>query len=1320
MRDKTACELSENQLNEFFKITNIGTWDWDVSSNKVIYSSEWAEILGYTLEELPQLVNTWENMVLPEDLEYANEEIHKHLSGEKPVYEAEFRMRRKDGSIIWAQDKGKVTEYSKEGKPLRFVGVLQDVTRLKKAELQLRESRETLDLAVSAAELGTWDWDILGNTIRYNDEYLRMLGYTQDEINGSMEEWEGMNHPDDLQPTLKALDDYITGKTSKYECEVRMKRKDGSYIWTRDLGRIVARDSEGKPTRLIGGHLNIDALKNSENHLKDALRKLEENHQNLESKITLRTKELIEQDRMLWTVNKISRDLLTYNSKDDFDALIRNCLGLICESTQKNRVYIWKDYTDSKGDISCSIMYEWINDAVSIKNKVEEIPYSKLPSFVKAIDAGVCLNSAVVDLAQSEREIMEPLGVKSILIAPVTINGVRWGFVGVDNCKNSKLFTASEEAMLSMSGAMFASIIEKVDNEAKMREMEERTQLLLNATPLCLNLWTSDMQNMTCNDEAVRLFELNSQEEYLERFFELSPEYQPCGKTSAQKAVECIKKALEEGYCRFEWAHQKLDGTPIPAEVTLVRIKYKDGYVVAGYTRDLREQKEMLAKLQAKEDDLRNARDEALLSSKAKSNFLANMSHEIRTPMNAISGLAEIILRESEGRQSAEHAIGIKSACTNLLNIINDILDISKIESGKLEIVNAPYELASLLNDVITISRMRLGSKPLMFITDIDSTLPAKLLGDEIRVKQILINLISNAIKFTQGGYIAIKVFGIREANKLHISFSVTDSGIGIKEEDIARLFEEFERVNTTKNRNIEGTGLGLAISKQLCEMMGGSINVESKYKKGSTFTVTIPQEFKEYQRLSFVQSAKNVLLYEPRELLLNSVKHTIENLDCTCVSCINQSELYDNLSLMPYDFILTSSLHFKKVQALKEKNKINSQIAVYADYGEVIDDESIYLIFFPINCLQMANMLNGQKYFGDYTMGEAENSNFIAPSARILVVDDNPVNLKVAAGLMAPYQFNIDTAVNGIEAIEKIKENTYDLVFMDHMMPEMDGIDATIAIRELEGEYFRTLPIVALTANAIVGTREMFINEGMNDFLAKPIEVKKLGGILAKWIPASKKIKNAKDKRGKKPHETLDWRIKGVDVAQGVLSVGGVDNYKQIIGVYYGDGKQKCASLLNHFTAKAILDFKTEVHALKSASATIGAMELSVMAAKLEEAAHNNNIQYIDDNIDVFLTSFEETLDGMEPYIQESMGGDAKEEEKPKGDLAYLKDALKEMEGYAEVANIGRIEDILAKVKGFGWEEDISIKLDKIKECIAMFDYDGVLECIEELLERF
>ncbi|MDR0442525.1 MAG: response regulator [Treponema sp.] len=402
------------------------------------------------------------------------------------------------------------------------------------------------------------------------------------------------------------------------------------------------------------------------------------------------------------------------------------------------------------------------------------------------------------------------------------------------------------------------------------------------------------------------------------------------------------------------------------------------------------------------------------VASKAKSIFLANMSHEIRTPMNAIIGMAELQLRGSLSGETRSYAQDIRHAGNNLLSIINDILDFTKIEAGKLEIVPVKYRLSSLINDTANIIRIRLGEKPIRFSTNIDENISNNLIGDEVRLRQILLNLLSNAVKYTEEGTIQLTVdleeLSTEDHTQMLIRFAVTDTGIGIKPEDQEKLFKDFVQLEAKKNLGIEGTGLGLAITRRLCLLMGGDISVKSEYGKGSTFTVIIPQ---------VIDSPGQFTQAEPE------------------------------LSTSPAG--IGSESRVSRVQ----------QGAVW------------------------------------YTF----------PNARLLVVDDIALNLKVAKGLLAPYQAKIDTCSSGLEAIEKVKRGlstraNYDIIFMDHMMPGMDGVETAAALRKIEG-YAHT-PIIALTANAMRGQREFYLEQGFNDFLSKPVDPKLLDEILREQLAVS------------------------------------------------------------------------------------------------------------------------------------------------------------------------------------------------------------------------
>ena len=523
---------------------------------------------------------------------------------------------------------------------------------------------------------------------------------------------------------------------------------------------------------------------------------------------------------------------------------------------------------------------------------------------------------------------------------------------------------------------------------------------------------------------------------------------------------------------------------------------------------------------------LLEANIKAEAASQAKSDFLAKMSHEIRTPMNAITGMAELLLRGDLKEESMGYAKDIKQASSNLISIINDILDFSKVEAGKLEIIQANYLLSSMINDTISIIRMRLKGKPIRFFTNIDGKIPNGLIGDEVRIRQIILNLLSNAAKFTDRGHISVTITeDKREEEKVWLKIVVSDTGHGIKAEDQAKLFKDFIQVGMNKNYS-EGTGLGLAITKKLCIAMGGDISMESEYGKGSTFTILIPQGFHSAAPFAVVENAANkkVLVYERRTVYAKSLVWTLENLKVPHTLASDEETFLNAIDREDWFYIFSGHGLHKKIKELTEKPNTalpggrKPLVALMIEWAEDTYIPNVHTISLPVQSISIANVLNSSKIAGDNNSPESNvPSRLTIPTARLLVVDDVNTNLKVAKGLLSSYKAKVDTCLSGAEAIELIKHNAmhgedYDLVFMDHMMPEMDGIETTAAIRDWEvqqedlGINHNAIPIIALTANAVAGMREMFLNKGFNDFIGKPIDIAKLDEILIRWIPKEKK----------------------------------------------------------------------------------------------------------------------------------------------------------------------------------------------------------------------
>jgi PAS domain S-box-containing protein len=736
---------------------------------------------------------------------------------------------------------------------------------------------------------------------------------------------------------------------------------------------------------------------------------------------------------------------------------------------------------------------------------------------------------------------------------------------------------------------------------ARMHEAEVLTQLMFDSMPLGSNLWNTKFENHQTNEEAFRLFDLSSRQEYLERFHDLSPEFQPDGSKSLAKGAEYLQKAFDEGYCQFEWLHQKLNGELLPCEITLVRVKYKDEYEVIGYTRDIREQKAHLA-------EIHRAWEEAESANKAKSIFLANMSHEIRTPMNAIVGMAELLLSENLNERHARKIQDIHISALALLDIINDILDHSKIQAGKLNLVPIHFDFKQLIDNISSMVQFLVKKKNIAFKMTTEGELPRCLFGDDVRLRQVLLNILSNAVKFTNEGYVNLTI----RAFDNYLAFDISDSGIGIKEKDISILFNAFTQTDMLKNRSQEGTGLGLYITKSLIEMMGGRISVDSVYGQGTVFHFTIPK---------------------------------------------------------------------------------------------VLGDESL---------IQNVKALDAQ---------------IRAPDAKVLVVDDNSINLNVAAGLLGLSQITADMAASGNEAIEKVNKNKYDLIFMDHMMPGMDGIETTKIIRTLG---IKT-PIIALTANAIAGAKDEYLAAGMNDLLTKPIKKSLLNKLLEDWLPAEKVTiqkeapedtdKYSQAGAGDIPEKRKDFwnkleNIEGLSIMTGLERVAGQrDVFEKSLNLMQKE-IDKCSRNLSEFlAADDMRNFCIEVHGIKGSLANIGAMKLSADAYELEKTSDLGDSALCAHNLPRFLKELQIFNDGLKEAFAEI--------EQPREPIkipAELPPVLKKLAEAFANKNFVAVDEGIESLKNLQKEdiikgEALNQEIEKIKDASEIMDYKTAAEVISSLV---
>lgn len=712
-----------------------------------------------------------------------------------------------------------------------------------------------------------------------------------------------------------------------------------------------------------------------------------------------------------------------------------------------------------------------------------------------------------------------------------------------------------------------------------------------------------------------------------------------------------------------------------------------------------------------------HANEEMKRAAAMKSDFLANMSHEIRTPMNAVIGMAEMALREDLPPSARGYISQIKSAGKSLLTIINDILDFSKIESGKMDINTVDYEPMSMINDVASIVVTRLEDKDVELILDIAPSLPHKLMGDNIRIKQVLLNIANNATKFTQQGRIVLRVdfepIGERE---LKLQVSIEDTGIGIKEEDLGKLFKSFQQVDSKRNRNIEGTGLGLAISKHLVELMNGSIEVQSEYEKGSTFSFTIPQEIIDDTPSANVSDPDNILVAGliSNDFVRDRLEGDIEKLgvDYRTVRTISDVKDLPVDSKKVYLFVDSPMFSDPVEEYVRSHPQMTAVLLIKFDDAVKHNLPNLTVLKKPLFILNIASVLNGQELHYETSEMDRTDNDFIAPDANILIVDDSAINLTVAEGLLEPLKMQIDTAISGKLALEMIDAKHYDIIFMDHMMPELDGVETTHLIRRFHLDY-NDVPIIALTANAVDGTKEMFCREGMNDFVAKPIELRRLISKVRQWLPVEKIQKMSTATVVTRNEEHIDLEVGDLDVNGAVQLLGSEQLFFTILNDYYNMIEKKASQIKVLEETGNWPAYTIEVHALKSASRQIGANSLADKAAELEKAGNARDTFFIRGNTDAMLEQYRGYITMLKPFCAD----DEEEASIPKepATIEELRQCFSSMRSAIEELDMDKMEAVSSQLGSYAFDDVQQELCDRLRNASEEMDIDACEDIMKE-----
>lgn len=621
-------------------------------------------------------------------------------------------------------------------------------------------------------------------------------------------------------------------------------------------------------------------------------------------------------------------------------------------------------------------------------------------------------------------------------------------------------------------------------------------------------------------------------------------------------------------------------------------------------------------------EELYYEKNKANEANKAKSTFLANMSHEIRTPINAMLGMDEMILREAKNPEIIQYAGNIKNAGTTLLEIVNEILDFSKIEAGKMNLIPENYDITSMIIELATVAHERADKKHLSFILNTDPYMPKNLYGDVLKIKQCILNLISNAIKYTKKGTVTFTIgFSRIDENFINVYISVKDTGIGIKKEDLPKLFSPFERIDEIKNRTIEGTGLGLALVEKTLALMNSHLEVESEYGKGSDFSFQIKQSVIDWMALGDIKEA---------------YKDSLKNL---------------------------------------------------TDYKEKLH----------------------------------------APDAKLLFVDDTEMNLEVIKGLLKNTEIQIDTVLSGKEALELVRKNTYDILFIDHRMPEMDGIETLHEMQKMNDNLCALKPCIALTANAISGVKKMYLSEGFTDYLSKPVNPAKLEEIIKMYLPKelikpysetenSQITEIKKDSIQNEEPQTEafqnedDFNFEDIDVSIGLENCGNKKLFRKALLMFYDSIEEKYNELENLFNSNDIKNYAIKIHALKSTARLIGASELSAQAAHLEKSANENDV-------DEVKAKHAQAMELFKSYRQK-LSKIAKSTTNQKVDISesFFADQLKKIYEAADNFDITTLDQTVESLEKYKIPAKYDALYSQIKTYIKNVDFDGIKNLISSI----
>jgi len=1078
--------------------------------------------------------------------------------------------------------------YLIQGRLLRWLdgrlvqlGLAYDISQRKQSEQVLKLSQERYVLAATAGRTGVWDWYIDSGEIYIDPSLKVLLGYSEDELPNRLDAWMALVHNDDIENLRQTARDYLLQRIARYEVEYRLLHKSGSIRWMIARGTAV-RDDRGRAYRMVGTTTDITDCKRVE-------------------------RRLYQQDKLLRGVAQVTHTLLTI---PDNDKAINNALEILGRITAVDRTYIFENHLVNKQEGSEEVVinqrFIWVNSQFKPYNtpyKLKNLSYTHyLPGWYDILSNYEPIAKQVKDFPQPTRSLLEAYHVVSILIVPIHFNGQFWGFMGLDDCHQQRQWSQYEIFILRVIGDSIRGALAREQTRESLRQSEAKFRTIIEHN--------RDAILITDRQGIIRF--VNPAAEHLYQ----APPGAMIGKSFCAP-VDANSKA-EFKFIDYQQHHH--DG-----ELQVSEIEWEGEFLSIISLRDITERKRV-------ELELQRSKEEAVAANRSKSLFLATMSHEIRTPINGVMGITALLLNTQLTPQQFHYVKMIDNSGQVLLTVINDILDFSRIEAGnELSLTYQEFDIRELVEGVVNLFAASAQHKGLEILCHLPTSLPQTLRGDASRLRQVLNNLLGNAIKFTHQGEVLLRLSMLAQSNKhIEFYFEIIDTGVGIPLEAQKRLFQPYSQAHSIYTQS-QGTGLGLFISAQIVRKMQGEINLYSEPGQGSTFWFKLPLEIVAAQmpasttplaqlRILIVDDnehnrqllLKETQAWQMHAVAVDSAKHALQ----TLYAALDQGNPYQ---LMVIDADLPevdglTLLHQLKTTPELAALKVIMLISLQQTLQTEIMERLAGYISKPVfqtnlwHCLCAAVEPQAQQ------QALVPVTQAVLPETRwrVLLAEDNLINQEVGKDILAQLGCQVQLAATGQEAVELTQDNDFDIIFMDCNMPELDGFAASLKIREQERHAAKArTPIIAFTADVMPTTRARCQQAGMDDYLTKPLIVEDLKNILTQWLAMPTEcLSTAHDA----PKLMTDNSTETIYINPSALesmrrnAPGGninwlIDMFIQELPNYIVDVQHALAAQDSHAVYLA-------AHKFKGASANLGAQRIVSLCKTLEEQGRAGQLE--------------------------------------------------------------------------------------------------------------